>query len=69
MQTKELQDIQRKQKKGLKRKDGPFVMALDTALASFRVCRQAYYSGTFVGNHVHKTLKDLYILIINLSVN
>lgn len=45
------------QKKKLKRKDGPFVQALDAALASFNVCRQAYYSGTFVGNHVHRTLK------------
>lgn len=47
-------------KKKLKRKDGPFVRALDAALASFHVCRQSYYSGTFVGNHVHKTLKVLY---------
>ncbi len=37
--------------------DGPFVQALDVALASFNVHRQAYYSGTFIGNHVHRTLK------------
>ena len=37
--------------------DGPFVRGLDTALKSFNVERQAYYSGTFVGNHVHHTLK------------
>ena len=30
---------------------------LDEALASFNVERQAYYSGTFVGNHVHRALK------------
>ena len=34
--------------------------ALDTALASFHVQRQAYYSGTFIGNHVHRTLKVKY---------
>lgn len=43
--------------KGLARKDGPFVQSLDSTLASFNVQRQAYYSGTFVGNHVHRTLK------------
>ena len=37
--------------------DGPFIRALDKALASFHVQRQAYYSGAFVGNHVHSTLK------------
>ncbi len=34
-----------------------FVKALDRALASFNVQRQAYYGGTFVGNHVHRCLK------------
>lgn len=43
--------------KGFNKADGPFVLALDAALASFNVQRQAYYSGTFVGNHVHATLK------------
>ena len=37
--------------------DGPFVRGLDTALKSFNVERKAYYSGTFVGNHIHHTLK------------
>ena len=37
--------------------EGPFVRCLDDALASFNVERQAYYSGTFVGNHVHRALK------------
>ncbi|XP_064399209.1 uncharacterized protein LOC135345702 [Halichondria panicea] len=36
-----------------KREDGPFVKALDIALDGFNVRRQAYYGGTFVGNHVH----------------
>ena len=31
--------------------------SLDTALQSFNVHRQAYYGGTFVGNHVHRALK------------
>lgn len=43
--------------KGFHKEEGPFVKALDVALASFNVHRQAYYSGTFVGNHVHRTLK------------
>lgn len=42
--------------KGFTKSDGPFVKALDKALASFNVERQAYYSGTFVGNHVHRCL-------------
>ena len=37
--------------------DGVFVKALDTALSSFNVQRQAYYGGTFVGNHVHSALE------------
>lgn len=44
-------------KKSFSRSDGPFVSGLDKALASFHVERQAYYSGTFVGNHVHRCLK------------
>ena len=43
--------------KDFHKNEGPFVKALDTALASFHVHRQAYYSGTFVGNHVHRALK------------
>ena len=39
--------------KGFKVQDGPFVKTLDTALASFNVHRQAYYSSTFVGNDGH----------------
>ena len=44
-------------KKGFPVEEGPFVRALDDALQSFNVQRQAYYGGTFVGNHVHRTLK------------
>ena len=43
--------------KEFRMEEGPFVKALDTAIKSFNVQRQAYYSGTFVGNHVHQTLK------------
>ncbi len=43
--------------KGFEKEEGPFVRGLDAALASFNVVRQAYYSGTFIGNHVHQTLK------------
>ena len=30
---------------------------LDKVLGSIHIERQAYYGGTFVGNHVHKALK------------
>ena len=43
--------------KGFEKSEGPFVKALDDALATFHVERQAYYSGTFVGNHVNRCLK------------
>lgn len=43
--------------KGFHKEEGPFVNSLEQALASFHVQRQAYYSGTFVGNHVHRALK------------
>ena len=39
------------------RGDGPFVKSLDSVLSSIHVQRQAYYSGTFIGNHVHSCLK------------
>ena len=44
-------------KKNFSHSDRPFVSGLDKALSSFHVERQAYYSGTFVGNHVHRCLK------------
>ena len=43
-------------RKGFNKEEGPFVRALDRALSSFNVEHQAYYSGTFVSNHVHRTL-------------
>ena len=43
--------------KGLPKADGPFVRGFEAALKSFNVQRQPYYSGTFVGNHVHRALK------------
>ena len=42
---------------GFSTSDGVFVKALDTALRSFNVERQAYYGGTFIGNHVHSALE------------
>ena len=42
--------------KAFQKQDGTFVQHLDKALASFNVYRQAYYSGTFIGNHVLRTL-------------
>ena len=56
IQAKDLADI-KKHQKGFGRRDGPFVKSLDLALASFNVQRQAYYSGSFVGNHIHRALK------------
>eukprot|EP00731_Ephydatia_muelleri_P036948 Em0361g1a len=43
--------------KGFKKHEGPFVQGLDTALQSFKVKRQQYFGGVFVGNHIHKALK------------
>jgi hypothetical protein len=51
-------------RKGFNKEEGPFVRALDRALSSFNVERQAYYSGTFVGNHVHRTLKVQYTYMV-----
>ncbi|KAL5516725.1 hypothetical protein EMCRGX_G002131 [Ephydatia muelleri] len=36
--------------------DDPFVKELDEAIQSFKVQRQQYFGGVFVGNHIHKTL-------------
>ena len=37
--------------------EGPCVQTLDRALGDIGIERQAYYGGTFVGNHVHKCCK------------
>ena len=49
--------VLQKGKKEQHRNEGPFVNNLDRMLATFNVRRQAYYSGTFVGNHIHTALK------------
>ena len=56
IQQKEIDGHNATLKSGFHKEEGPFVKALDKALASFNVQRQAYYSGTFVGNHVHRAL-------------
>ena len=43
--------------KGFEREEGIFVSALDKALKSFHVERQAYHGGSFIGNHIHRALK------------
>ena len=48
-------------------KEGPFVRAIEKALASFNVHCQAYYSGSFVGNHVQRTLKVLHIITYDVQ--
>ena len=55
---------------GFKIHDGPFVKSLDVALQNIGVERQQYFGGTFVGNHIHKTLKvrQLYIYCIKIKV-
>lgn len=46
----------KKCEEGFPLEDGPFVRALDAALDSMHIQRQAYYGGTFIGNHAHKCL-------------
>ena len=57
MQESQIQSLQTVVDEGFAQRDGPFVRGLEDAMADFYVQRQAYYSGTFVGNHVHRTLK------------
>ena len=45
--------------------DGHFVKSLEAAMKGFHVQKQAYHSGSFVGNHVHRTLKVRYISDVN----
>ena len=37
--------------------DDPFSLALDKTLKEMKVQREAYYGGTFTGNHAHKCLQ------------
>ena len=61
--TKYIRRVRLKKKTGnnlqrvYNKEEEPFVKSLDDAQSSFNVQRQAYYSGTFVGNHVHRALK------------
>lgn len=57
MTSKAISHMEAVTNKGFDKNEGSFVRGLDEALASFHVERQAYYSGTFVGNHVHRCLK------------
>ena len=43
---------------------GPCVQELDKQLNMLNVQRQAFYGGTFIGNHVHKMLKVRFYPII-----
>ena len=47
--------------RGYPEKEGPFVKILDNALQSFGVQCQQYFSGAFIGNHVHKALQVIYM--------
>ena len=57
VQELEINKMRAEVEKEFKMEEGPFNKGLDEALKSFNVQREAYYSGTFVGNHVHKCLK------------
>ena len=54
---------------GFTSSDGVFVKALDVALSSFNVQRQAYYGGTFIGNHVHSALEVLDKITQNKNIS
>ena len=56
--------LQTVKEKGFEKEEGDFVRALDQALASFHVEWQAFYSGTFIGNHVHRCLQVRKVKII-----
>ena len=58
-QEKEIEELQSQLREGFSIADTPFCQALDKALKHFKVQREAYYGGTFTGNHVHKCLKVL----------
>jgi hypothetical protein len=54
---REIDKVKSDIEKGFRMEEGPFIIGLDRALKSFNVQREAYYGGTFVGNHVHRCLK------------
>ena len=47
--------------KTLPEHQNPLLLKLDNTLQEIKVRRQAYYSNTFVGNHVNKCLQVRYI--------
>lgn len=55
-QEKEITEINEKCKDIFPAEDGPFIRALDETLGTMNVHREAYYGGTFTGNHAHKCL-------------
>ncbi|KAL5468892.1 hypothetical protein EMCRGX_G030038 [Ephydatia muelleri] len=67
-QEKEIARQSNAVEKGFKKHEGPFVQGLDTALQSFKVKRQQYFGGVFVGNHIHKVLKPSNISIMCSSM-
>ena len=46
--------MQHLQNNNIRQHNGPYIEALDQTLSTIGVQRQAYFGGTFVGNHVHK---------------
>lgn len=43
--------------KGYPQEEGPIIGGVDETLKEFHVARQAYYGGTFIGNHEHRSVK------------
>jgi hypothetical protein len=56
-QEKKISDLKRASSEEFDIDEGPFCRALDTALGTFKVYREAYFGGTFTGNHAHKCLQ------------
>lgn len=57
MQESQIGHLQKFVQERFCERDGPFVRGLETAMSIFHVQRQAYYSGSFISNHVHQTLQ------------
>ncbi len=55
--------------KGFDKNEGLFVKGLDNALSAINIQRQAYFGGSFIGNHVHKVLQVRLSQIIMMTVN
>ena len=68
MQAAEIKQLNDKLAQGFKLEEGPFNQGLDRALKSFKVEREAYYGGTFIGNHVNKCLKVNPSFLITMKV-